>query len=100
MYLSDENDHLNDVTVLIKEDVVSKLVAQGMSRGLARHFGHLFTHDPLIVLEEQLSSKDQLSTYHFDVCFLSLGFLFIHGEYLELEYSSLAFSSIQTTTIR
>ena len=45
-----------------------------MSPTLSRHFGHLFVRDPLIVIEEQLHSKDDSSSYHFEV---SLFFVFL-----------------------
>lgn len=39
-----------------------------MSETLARHYGHLFTRDPLVIMEEYLHSNDENSAYHFEVC--------------------------------
>ena len=40
----------------------------GMPETLARHFGHLFIRDPLVIIEEFLHPKDENNSYHFDVC--------------------------------
>ena len=60
LYLSDENNHFNDVKLDMNEDVVSTL---------ARHFAYLLIRDPLAILREHLHPTDDSSTYHFEVSF-------------------------------
>lgn len=67
------------------ENVVAKLIAQGTSKDLsdekqntvhtfsgmpetlARHFGHLFVRDPLVIIKECLHPTDEPNCYHFEV---------------------------------
>ncbi|CAF3904200.1 unnamed protein product [Adineta steineri] len=65
-YLCDEHDHLNDISLDVDENVVSTLTKHGMSSTLAKHFGHLFVRDPLVVMKENLHPEDDTSSYHFD----------------------------------
>lgn len=39
-----------------------------MPETFARHFGHLFVRDPLVILEEYLNPKEHTTSYHFEVC--------------------------------
>jgi len=65
-YLSDKNKHLNDVELPIDEEIVSKLIEADMPETLARHFGHLFVRDPLVIIDEFRHPKDETSSYHFE----------------------------------
>lgn len=38
-----------------------------MPESLARHFGHLFVRDPLVILKEYLDPSDHATSYHFEV---------------------------------
>ncbi|CAF0982945.1 unnamed protein product [Rotaria sp. Silwood1] len=68
LYLADKNKHLNDIDYAVDQYVVAKLIDQEMPETLSRHFGHLFTRDPLVVLKELLHPIDDTTTYHFENC--------------------------------
>jgi glutamate--cysteine ligase catalytic subunit len=119
LYLSDAHNHLNDIKLDMNENVVSTLIGHGqsfslvgdknevilflwetgMSPALARHFGYIFMRDPLVVIKEHLHSKDDSSAYHFEV---NLDTFVVKKNNLlfnlVLEFNSLVFSSIKTTT--
>lgn len=38
-----------------------------MPSTLARHFGHMFMRDPLVIIKEHLYPTDDSSAYHFEV---------------------------------
>jgi hypothetical protein len=40
---------------------------KGMPETLARHFGHIFVRDPLVILKEHLHPTDNKHSYHFEV---------------------------------
>ncbi|CAF1115023.1 unnamed protein product [Adineta ricciae] len=65
-YLTDEKRHLNDLDFPVCDDVVQKLISQGIPETLSRHFGHLFVRDPLVIIEEFLHPKDDSNSYHFE----------------------------------
>lgn len=65
-YLSDKNKHLNDLNLSYDEDIVSKLIEEEMPETLAKHFGHLFVRDPLVIIDEFLEPKDETTSYHFE----------------------------------
>ncbi|CAF1231429.1 unnamed protein product [Rotaria sordida] len=66
LYLADKNKHLNDIDYSIDEYIITNLIDQGMPETLSRHYGHLFIHDPLVVLEESLHTVDDTTSYHFE----------------------------------
>lgn len=66
LYVSNEYNHLNDIKVEFDENVVSTLQRHGMPLALARHFGYIFTRDPLVIIKEQMYSTNDLTSYHFE----------------------------------
>lgn len=56
----------NDTPLVVDEDIVRTLTNEGMDLQLARHFGHLFVRDPLVLYEELLQQDKQTSTDHFE----------------------------------
>lgn len=54
--------------VNLKTTVIIHMI--GMPSSLARHFGSIFTRDPLVIIKEQMFATDGLTSYHFEVCFL------------------------------
>lgn len=47
-----------------------------MPETLAKHFGHLFVRDPLVIIDEFLEPKDETTSYHFEVCLRIFSFSF------------------------
>lgn len=70
-----------------------------MPETLARHFGHLFVRDPLVIIDEFLHPKDENSSYHFEVCVWFFLLLFELKFSLEFKFSRLVFIEIETTAI-
>ena len=58
-YLSHSSQHLNDVPLAISESLMQLMRQSGVPDGLARHFAHVFTRDPLVLLQEQLMQQDE-----------------------------------------
>jgi len=75
-----------------------------MPETLARHFGHLFIRDPLVILKEYFHpTEDHAHSYHFEVCLdfiLTLFFFYKKKFFLEFKFSCMAYFTIKTTTIR
>ena len=84
-YVSEKNKHFNDQDIAVDENIIEKLIEQGLSQRnflleslsiisqgmpetLARHYGHIFVRDPLVIMKEFVHPVDETSAYHFEVC--------------------------------
>lgn len=63
-------DAYNDLDTPINQDIYQELVDNGVDDLLAKHYGHLFIRDPLVVFRELLDVDDKTSSDHFEVCFI------------------------------
>ena len=63
-------DAYNDLDTPINQDIYQELVDNGVDDLLAKHYGHLFIRDPLVVFRELLDVDDKKSSDHFEVCFI------------------------------
>lgn len=60
------DEKYNDIVVRSNEYVQERLLKAGMDDKLARHFGHLFIQDPLVVYRDKLKMDDASHTDHFE----------------------------------
>lgn len=65
MYLSEENDNLNE-PIVIDQMAYKQMLESGVDEQIARHIAHLFIRDPLVILEHNLIQNDKLETNHFE----------------------------------
>ncbi|PVU87665.1 hypothetical protein BB559_001713 [Furculomyces boomerangus] len=56
----------NDVKLEYDEDLYKVLVGNGVDEQLARHIGHLFIRDPLVIYKELLDLDNEKSSDHFE----------------------------------
>ncbi|KAJ3164229.1 hypothetical protein HDU88_005541 [Geranomyces variabilis] len=59
-------DAYNDLSACYDPEIYADLVAGGVDDLLAKHYGHLFIRDPLVVFREMLEQDDQASSDHFE----------------------------------
>lgn len=60
-------DAYNDLDTPINQEIYQELVDNGVDDLLAKHYGHLFIRDPLVVFRELLDVDDKESSDHFEV---------------------------------
>ena len=67
-YLGDDAQMYNDLDAPVHEQSYTTLKAAGVPENLARHVGHLFIRDPLVIFEELLKSSidDHSARDHFE----------------------------------
>ncbi|KAJ8034867.1 Glutamate--cysteine ligase catalytic subunit [Holothuria leucospilota] len=66
LYLSEENESLNDIEVPIEESTLEKFVNGGVDIHLARHMSYIFIRDPIILYEENIHQIPEQDTQHID----------------------------------
>lgn len=59
-------DYLNDTHPPVQEKVIRYLVSRGMDAILARHFGHLWMRDPMVIFAEKIELDDTKAVDHFE----------------------------------
>uniref|UniRef100_A0A7S3GJD9 Glutamate--cysteine ligase n=1 Tax=Palpitomonas bilix TaxID=652834 RepID=A0A7S3GJD9_9EUKA len=69
LYISKKEEQLdvyNDVETEVNEEVFRTIENAGVDSRLAKHFGHLFVRDPMVIYKETLYLDDTKETDHFE----------------------------------
>lgn len=56
----------NDIDVPINQEILNRLIQNGMDKDLSRHFAHLFIRDPLVLFSERIEQDNESSMDHFE----------------------------------
>merc|ERR1711998_293016 len=55
----------SDIPVPVNEELMARMVDEGVDEVLAKHVAHLFIRDPLVVYHEKLAQDDSKDNDHF-----------------------------------
>lgn len=59
-------EEYNDLNPPYDKGIYEKLKSNGIDELLSRHYGHLFTRDPLVIFRELINQDDNISSDHFE----------------------------------
>jgi len=65
-YLSDENQNMNDIELVIDQEAEKFLNEKGMNPVLSRHFSHLWIRDPMTLWKDGIEIDDETQSDHFE----------------------------------